>query len=114
MLERFLFSLVIFLLCGYLLVQAQTPSSAIDHYEHGVKRLQNGDLDRAIEDFTKAISISSHLDSSQLIRGNAPPGRKGFTASAGEAREITVVNPLTPNAYTIPRPARYPKGVADA
>src|ERR1700716_1006575 len=113
MLQRILFSLVSFLLCGCLLVQAQTRSSAIDHYEHGSKRFQKGDLDGAIEDFTKAISISSRLDSNQVTRSSVPPGANGLAASVGEAREIRVVDPLTANAYTSRGLARYRKGDVD-
>ena len=113
MLQRILFSFVIFLLCGYMLVQAQTPSSAIDHYEHGVKRFQKGDLDGAIEEFTKAISISSHLDSNQLTRRSVSLGANGLAASEGEAREITVIHPFTAIAYTSRGLARYRKGDVD-
>ncbi len=113
MLQRILFSLVIFLLCGYLLVQAQTPGAAIDHYERGAKRFQKGDLDGAIEEFTKAISISSHLDSDQLTRSKVAPGANDFAASAGEAREITAIDPFTANAYTSRGLARYRKGDVD-
>jgi tetratricopeptide (TPR) repeat protein len=113
MFQRILFSFVIFLLCGYLLVQAQTPSSANDHYEHGAKRFQRGDLDGAIEDFTKAISISSHVDSNQLTRSNIASGANGLAPSDGEAREITVIDPFTANAYTSLGAARYKKGDID-
>src|SRR5260370_35845893 len=113
MLKRILLSLVIFPLCGYVLVQAQTPSLAIDHYEHGAKRFQTGDLDGAIEEFTKAISISSHPDSSQLTRSNVPPGANGFAASDSEAREITLIDPFTAKAYTNRGTARYKKGDID-
>src|SRR5260370_21053901 len=110
MLQRALFSFVILLLCGYLLVQAQTPNSALEHYERGAKRLQNGDLEGAIEEFTKAISISSHLDSTQLTRSNVLSGANAFAVSAREAREITVIHPFTANAYTSRGLARYRKG----
>src|SRR5260370_31215764 len=113
MLHRISFSLVIFLLCSYVLVQAQTPSSAIDHYEHGAKRLEKGDLDGAIEEFTKAISLSSHLDSNQNTRSRVPLGTTGFAASDGEAREITVIDRFTANAYTNRGVVRYKKGDID-
>ncbi len=113
MFQRILFSLVIFLLCGYSLVHAQTPSSAIDHYEDGAKRLQRGDLDGAIEEFTKAISLSSHLDSNQPTRSNEAPGANGFAASDREANGIIVIDPFTANAYTSRGLARYRKGDVD-
>src|ERR1700737_4960485 len=113
MLQRISLCFLIFLLCSYLLVQAQTPASAIDHYEHGTRRFQKGDLDGAIEDFTKAISISSRLGSNQLTRGSVPPGANGLAASAGEVREITVIDPFTANAYTSRGLARYRKGDVD-
>ncbi len=113
MFQRILFSFVIFLLCGYLLVQAQTPASAIDHYDHGVKKFQRGDFDGAIEEFTKAISLSSHLDSRQLTRSNVTSGANGFAVPAGAVREVTLVDPFTANAYTDRGTARYKKGDID-
>jgi hypothetical protein len=40
---------------------AQTLSSAISHFKVGIKENQKNNFDRAIEEFTMAIEISSHL-----------------------------------------------------
>src|SRR5213593_1581432 len=57
---RAVFLLVIFLLVAH--VSAQTPRAAIDHFNNGNKKLQNGDLGGAVEELSRAIEISSRLD----------------------------------------------------
>ncbi len=49
------------LLSGAVLAQSQTPDAARNYFEHGTKHYKQGDFDRAIEDFSKAIEISSYL-----------------------------------------------------
>src|SRR6267142_1981721 len=92
-------------------IQAQSPRSAIDRYEDGTRKFKKGDLDGAIEDFTRAIRISSRLEGSRpaprLNRAN------GFADSSDEAGEITVIDPLTAKAYTSRGLARYGKGDID-
>ena len=61
MLQRIFFSLVIFLLSSYSLVKAQTPGSAINPYEHGVK-------------LTKALRDAG--DDAELV--SVPQGHHGF------------------------------------
>ena len=41
-------------------VVAQTPSSAISHFKSGIKENEKNNFDRAIEEFSIAIEISSH------------------------------------------------------
>src|SRR2546423_10008942 len=87
--------------------QAQTPEAALNLFQNAVKKTKNGDLDGAIEDYTRAINLSSHLDT----RKN-PTTRSGnsFTAGDASSEEITVIDPLTANAYTNRGLARYRKG----
>jgi len=56
---RYIFTVVLLLLGSYVCVQAQIRQSAIDRYHDGGKKLDQGELDGAIEDFTRAIEISS-------------------------------------------------------
>src|SRR2546425_9220248 len=110
MINRIFFLFVILILSSGLLVQAQTPGAAINHYEHGAKRFQIGNLDGAIEDFTKAIEISSRLGSDRPARGQFLPGADGLAAPDAEAAGITVIDPFTARAYTGRGLARYRKG----
>jgi len=36
-------------------VQAQTPASADNYYQHGASKFERGDLDGALADYTRAI-----------------------------------------------------------
>jgi len=53
-------------------VVGQTPSSAISHFKVGIKENKKHNFDRAIEEFTIAIEISSHLVNIVPERGFAP------------------------------------------
>jgi len=77
-------------------ISAQTPNRAINHYRDGARKVDNGDLDGAIEEYSRAIAISSRLNSSD--------------SDTSETSNITVVNPFTANAYTNRGVARYRKG----
>src|SRR5258708_6136116 len=112
MFHRILFFLGILFLGGNLSIGAQTPDSAVRFYEHGTSSFQQGDLDGAIADFTKAIEISSRLVPTRSTRHTSLPGVNGFADSA-EADGITVIDPFTANAYTSRGLARYRKGDID-
>src|SRR5258708_7024835 len=92
-----LFILAIFI-TGNLAI-GQGPTSAFRLYQQGTDKLQRGDLEAAIRDFTRVIEISSHLapDRSPV---NSISQVNGFDDSANNSRRITVVDPLTANAYT--------------
>src|SRR5262245_52626276 len=76
--------------------QTRTPESAINHFRNAEKKIDNGDLDGAIEEYSKAIRLSSHLDgfnSSSRRLGNS------FTDTDDSTETITVIDPFTANAY---------------
>src|SRR6478736_5138635 len=75
---------------------AQTPNGAVSHYRDGTRKIGKGDLDGAIEEYSRAIAISSRLNSSD--------------SESDETSNITVVDPFTANAYTNRGVARYRKG----
>src|SRR5215470_5581079 len=77
---------------------AQTPDSAINHYRDGIKKVGKGDLDGALEDYSRAIVISSKL------RGN------NSKSGEDESEDLTVIDPFTANAYTNRGVVRYRKG----
>ena len=107
--RSFMITLVVaaFLLCFATITAAQTPSSAISLYKHGTSKLNKNDLDGAIQDFTKAIELSSRFGPAKADQGS----RFGndLTTEA-EAANITVVDPLTANAYSNRGVARMRKG----
>src|SRR6266498_4137805 len=105
-------TLFILVLCGNAIVQAQTPGSAANYYNHGLKLFEKGDLDGAIEDYTRAIEISSRLTPSKRDRAASWSNTNKFDSSA-EADRITVIDPLTAMAYTNRGIARFRKGDID-
>jgi tetratricopeptide (TPR) repeat protein len=68
----------------------------VSHYRDGDKKVGKGDLDGAIEEYSRAIAISSRLNSSD--------------SETDETSNITVIDPFTANAYTNRGVARYRKG----
>src|SRR5215216_1675872 len=70
--------------------QTRTPEAALNHFQNAVKKNNNGDLDGAIEDYTRAIRLSSHLDLRKSSQNNLA---NSFTDYSAEA--ITVIDPFT-------------------
>jgi len=105
------------LLVTHVTGQAQTPRAAVTLFQSGNQKLQQGDLDGAIEALTRAIEISSRLGPS--TKGKRPLNTSGYS-EAGEAEEalrettgIIVIDPFTAEAYTSRGLARYLKGEMD-
>src|SRR6266478_9394407 len=65
---------------------AQTPSRAIDLYKQGALKLDKGELDVAIDDFTRAIELSSRLGSTK--RATHSTNWKEFAASSAAKSAI--------------------------
>ena len=57
LMKRFTLILIIFLTGA--VAQAQTPRTAEDYNNRGLERQSNGDLEGAIADYTKAISMKA-------------------------------------------------------
>src|SRR5690349_7561440 len=87
--------------------QAQTPAADIDHFKNGIKKTSQGDLDGAIEDYSRAIALSSHLNSSRKGRASA----SSFADSSDAATDdVRVIDPFTANVYSNRGLVRYQKG----
>jgi tetratricopeptide (TPR) repeat protein len=99
-----------FLLCFCGIITGQTPSNAVNFYQHGTSKLTKNDLDGAINDFTKAIELSSRLGPAK--NNNASKLTNEFTTDA-EAANVTVVDPFTAQVYCNRGIARMRKGDYD-
>jgi len=103
---RVVFILLVFISFSLFSVSAQTPESAIRHFNNGNNRYHEGDLDAAIEEFSRAIVLSSTLSpSTRKSMQNAT----GFAAPETDSGGITVVDPFTARAYCNRGLARFVK-----
>jgi tetratricopeptide (TPR) repeat protein len=84
--------------------QTRTPEAALNHYNNANKKTGKGDLDGAIEEYTRAIRLSSHLDGS-----NTSNRRLGNSFDDYSSEGITVIDPFTANAYNNRCLVRYKK-----
>ena len=57
----FSFALLTLILFVFISIQAQTPNAALDRFKDGLKKSDRQDFDGAIEEFTRAIALSSRL-----------------------------------------------------
>src|SRR6187401_917089 len=76
---------------------AQTPAAAQKYFQQGVKNFAEGNLGIAFENYSRAIEISSHLDS--LKPASSDP-LKANKLTSSEAERVTVIDPFTAVAYT--------------
>src|ERR1044072_258934 len=97
-----LFALVSLLLPVTVFSQTRTPEAAVNLYKNALKKSGNGDFDGAIEDYTRAIRLSSHFDTSKTS--------DRFGNSFTDSNTITVVDPFTANAYSNRGLLRFKKG----
>src|SRR5215213_1855269 len=88
------FALVSLLLPITVFSQPRTPEAALNHFKDAMKKGGNGDFDGAIEDYTRAIRLSSHFDTSKRS-----DNRLGNSLTDYSAESVTVIDPFTANAY---------------
>ncbi len=84
----------------------------INLFKNALKKTEKGDLDGAIEDYSRAIVLSSRLDTRQPA---ARLSGHSFTASdavdvVDDSSDIRVIDPFTANAYNNRGLLRYRKG----
>ena len=99
-----LFALVSLLLPITVFSQARTPDAALNHFKDALKKGGNGDFDGAIEDYTRAIRLSSHFDTSK-----DSDKRLGNSLTDYSTEGVTVIDPFTANAYNNRGLARFRK-----
>src|SRR5690349_14890481 len=102
----FSFALLTLILGGFISIQAQTPNAALDRYKDGLKKSDRQDFDGAIEDFSRAIVLSSRLS----VRKEAARSSVNSFAGVDDSENIHVIDPFTANAYNNRGYARYHKG----
>ena len=93
-------------------VVAQTPPSAISHFKVGIKENKKNNFDRAIEEFTIAIEISSHPGPHRAGKRFSPQHLAGGAEldSIEETKTITILDKFTAVAYANRCFARCRKG----
>ncbi len=101
-----LFAVVSLLLPITVFSQTQTPEAALNHFKNALRKLGNGDLDGAIEDYTRAISSELALRYAQELR-QSHWETHSLTTPAKASR---VIDPFTANAYNNRGLARFKKG----
>src|SRR5512138_1076246 len=89
---------LLLLLAGIWLVShqsyAQTPSTAIRYYKAGDKKMQNAEWIAAVEDYSKAIEISSRPNSRKWQNTEMTSSNQ-FDDTSG----ITILDPFMAYAY---------------
>ena len=104
-----LFTLI---LCVFISTQAQTPEAAVKAFNEGLKKTERGDLDGAIEAFSRAIALSSRLGNrKQSSRPPASAFNGPIVSTPAEVLtdNVTVIDPLTADAYNNRGFARFRK-----
>ena len=96
--RRTVLTLIVLILLTGSVMQGQTPTSAVNHYQHGINNYQRGDLDGAIEDYTRAIELSSSLFPAKRSQTHLLNRANAFDAAAAD--HIIVIDPFTARAYT--------------
>src|SRR5689334_1241889 len=99
------------IISAFISAHAQTPQAALDYFKEGVKKTDRGDYDGAIEDFSRAIALSSRLDKRKQSSRNQVSSFAGTNIlDAKELEEnVTVIDPFTADAYNNRGFARFRK-----
>src|SRR5215213_1789493 len=84
--------------------QTRTPEAAVNQFNKATKKIEAGDLDGAIEDYTRAINLSSHLEGFKSSNSSLA---NSFNDDSSEI--VRVINPFTANAYNNRGLVRYKK-----
>src|SRR5215217_3023978 len=84
--------------------QTRTPEAAVNHFNNATRKINGGDLDGAIEELTRAIGLSSHLEG---FNNSSRSLANSFNDYSAE--EIKVIDPFTANAYNNRGLVRYKK-----
>jgi tetratricopeptide (TPR) repeat protein len=108
----FLFFVLALIISSFNSIHAQTPDAAINLFKNALKKTEKGDLDGAMEDYSRAIVLSSQL------RTREPQARiagQSFASTdavniVDDSSDIRVIDPFTANAYNNRGLLRYRKG----
>ena len=109
----FSFALLTLISFAFISSHAQTPDAAVENFKEGLKKSDRGDYDGAIEAFSRAIALSSRLDTrkqSLTSQASSFSGASVPTAADVVAENVKVIDPFTADAYNNRGFARYRKG----
>jgi tetratricopeptide (TPR) repeat protein len=101
-------SLVFLLTCHASLLQAQAPKTAEDYNNRGLEKQSHGDLDGAIEDYTKAVSLKAKPIITATAYNNRANARLSKNDFAGAIADYGKAIELQPDNYE----NYYNRGVA--
>jgi len=99
---------ILLVLLMLLTASAQTRSDAFEAYNRGNEHYLNGDFDRAVADFTRAIDLSSRPAIHRPVQ-NRNAGM-GFAEDASESSSVVFVDRLTALALSNRALALFRKG----
>lgn len=108
----FSFFVLALIVSSFSFVPAQTPDAAINLFKNAVKKTEKGELDAAIEDYSRAIVLSSQLQTRQpaaRISGQSFASTDAVDV-VDDSSDIRVIDPFTANAYNNRGLLRYRKG----
>ena len=85
------------------------PVSAEDYFDRGLTRVEKGDLDEAIADFTKAIEINPRYAGAYYNRGEARFGKDDPSGAIADFTKAIEINPRFAKALLRRGNARFSK-----
>src|SRR5438067_653383 len=95
-------TVLIFILIGPIDERAQNPRTAENFMDRGIERQNKGDIDGAIEDFTKVIAMKPQalvLAAAYNNRANARVSKNDVDGAIGDYTSAIEVLPTDPENY---------------
>ena len=110
-------AIAVVFICWTSAVLAQSPKTAEEYNNRGLDRQNSGDLDGAIADYTKAISLKGNaitIATSYNNRANAYMAKNDFAAAVADYGSAIQLQPANFENYYNRGIASYNKGDLDA
>jgi tetratricopeptide (TPR) repeat protein len=91
--RQFFWLLLFLLVFAAPTVRAQNPRSAKDFVKRGLTRFTKGDLDGAVNDYTRAIEMDSRLADAHLNRGKAKRAKGDLDGAISDYEKAIEIDP---------------------